>query len=59
MKQTELIKKIVQKCEHCGMLNHSWHEVYYEQHVTLKKADKTYIAWCNKIQNYVLINKIN
>ncbi len=59
MKEPVTIKKIIQKCEQCGTSTHNWHEVYYEQYVTLKKADKTYIAWCDKIKNYVLTNKIN
>lgn len=58
MEETEVIKKIMYKCEYCGGSNHSWHEVYYEQYVTLKKAEKTYIAWCDKINNYVLNTKI-
>lgn len=44
-------------CTHCGDSDHKWHEVYYGDCVTLKKIDKTYIAWCEIMNNYVLISK--
>lgn len=56
MVKTMTIKKIIQKCEQCGDTQHVWNEVYYGDRATLKKVDKTYIAWCKKSNNYVLLN---
>ena len=52
-------EKIKEKhlCNICDCDNHMWHEIYYDDHATLKKIDKTYIAWCEKINGYVLVNK--
>jgi hypothetical protein len=50
-------KKINHKCHECGGKGHVWNEVYYGDRATLKKVEKTYIAWCEKSKNYVLLNK--
>ncbi|MCB9360013.1 MAG: hypothetical protein H6587_02540 [Flavobacteriales bacterium] len=51
------VKKIIHKCDQCGEKQHVWNEVYYGDRATLKKVEKTYIAWCEKSKNYVLLNK--
>lgn len=54
---TEDIEKVKLICNSCGDTEHKWHEVYYGDCVTLKKIDKTYIAWCEIMNNYVLTSK--
>lgn len=56
MKEIEIKGQVVRTCEKCGDASHNWHEVYYGDRATLIKVDKTYIAWCKKMNDYVLAN---
>lgn len=46
--------KVKHTCNACGKKNHEWHEVYYGDRATLKKIDKTFISWCEKVNSYIL-----
>jgi|GEM_PF-4021148 len=50
-------KRVIQKCNQCEGFSHKWFEVYFSDRTTLKKADKTYITWCEKTGKYVLTSK--
>ena len=50
--------KIQYKCNVCNSDKHVWHEVYYEEFSKLKKAERSYISWCNKVKTYVLANSV-
>lgn len=50
--------KVDHICSDCGKKNHNWFEVYYEESSKLKRAEKAYIAWCNSIKGYVIINNL-
>lgn len=56
MKEIEIKEQVVRTCEKCGDTSHNWHEVYYGDRATLIKVEKTYIAWCKKMNDYVLAN---
>ncbi len=53
---TEEKVKTMHTCNACGEKDHKWHEVYYEESSTLKKAEKSYITWCEKVKGYVIVN---
>jgi hypothetical protein len=48
--------KVSLVCTACGNGNHSWHDVFYSDSAQLKKAKKTYITFCDKLSEYVIVN---
>ena len=42
-------------CKECGGGNHKWHEVYFSEGAKLKKAEKSFIAMCKVLNEFVLI----
>ena len=46
--------KLKQSCHVCGVKDHDWHQVYYEESSKLKRAEKSYLTWCEKVKGYVV-----
>ncbi|MCB9360694.1 MAG: hypothetical protein H6587_03575 [Flavobacteriales bacterium] len=48
-------KKIINiTCPSCKEKNHKWNDVYFDNGLLLKKAEKQYIAWCTTHKKYVV-----
>jgi ribosomal protein L33 len=48
--------KVKLTCSACDGKDHQWHRVYYEEFSRLKRAEKSFITFCNKTNQYVITN---
>jgi hypothetical protein len=47
-------RKVQLVCSSCGSVDHTWKDVYYDSGTVLKKADRQYITWCSKANQFIL-----
>ena len=50
---TPIISIVKQRCIVCSSWEHKWFQVYYDDNSKLKKANNSWMAWCETEGEYV------